>query len=406
MLDTDGTTSVPGRRLDIFIGYKSEDRERVRLLATALMDIGYSVFWDQEIPPGSTWRETIGQALQEASVVIMCWSKATLDSNAAKWVLDEADEAVRTRKPIVPVQLDNVSPPMGHRQIQALNLSAWTGDKRAPAFAELQFALAEAFQGGTRTGKTIARREKRGGSVALLLGSTVLALAIGFGVGQLFPLTTLMEKAPTLVARYDAQLLDDRVASVVRAERRSANFEPVTGPLIGGEVQEVIRMGADTAYACIDFDHGAMFEGTLKRTPRSLDTSSDNPSLLDASTMFDVTGFGVMWASDGSVESQGRWEAGQLVEPFPNPRNTKADMTAAIERREVAASTENTLQQQPKRKATACESRPGLRPESSRESMRENSLVHPGVGDEPSGNSPDDESILKPRTTSDGISPP
>jgi hypothetical protein len=170
--------------MDIFIGYKSEDRERVRRLSAALTDLGYSVFWDQNIPAGSTWRQTIGKALEDSRLVIICWSKATLDDNAAKWVLDEADEAVRTKKPMVPVRLDEVAPPMGHRQIQALDLSGWAGDKTAPAFAELQFAVAEALAGRSGSWRAIGGGVRKGRP--LLWAGAASAVFVG-GLALLLP---------------------------------------------------------------------------------------------------------------------------------------------------------------------------------------------------------------------------
>ena len=73
---------------DIFISYAKEDRERVKLLANALEIKGWSVFWDRTIPTGQKWREVIGEALENARVVIVAWSKA---STKSRWVQEEAD---------------------------------------------------------------------------------------------------------------------------------------------------------------------------------------------------------------------------------------------------------------------------------------------------------------------------
>jgi len=43
---------------DIFLSYASEDRERVRPLAEALSRQGWDVWWDRDIPPGQTWRNS------------------------------------------------------------------------------------------------------------------------------------------------------------------------------------------------------------------------------------------------------------------------------------------------------------------------------------------------------------
>lgn len=321
--------------MDIFIGYKSEDRERVRRIAAALTDIGYSVFWDQTIPPGSTWRQTIGKALEDSQLVIICWSKATLDSDAAKWVLDEADEAARTKKPLIPVRLDDVAPPLGHRQVQALDLAGWNGHKTAPEFAQLQFVIAEALAGAGRSVRTIDRRSTRKGRAPFWLAGIVAALGAGFVAGQVTPLPQLLAAPPVLVPGLDPQLLDIRVAAVVNAQRRGANAEPMYGTIMGGNMYEALWMGSETAYACIDFADGGMFEGTLKRANRAVVpiASQEVGGYVeddDLAAMFDVTGFGVMWKADGSVDMQGRWESGQLIEAFDAPAGYALDPVLAV----------------------------------------------------------------------------
>lgn len=56
---------------DVFLSYKSEDRELVATLAHALEQAGISVWWDKKIVAGGSWRETIASALAQAKVVIV-----------------------------------------------------------------------------------------------------------------------------------------------------------------------------------------------------------------------------------------------------------------------------------------------------------------------------------------------
>jgi hypothetical protein len=98
---------------NIFISYASEDLERVRPLAQALQAQGWSVFWDRTIPPGKTWRQVIGKALDEARCVLVVWSRAAIDST---WVQEEADHG-REEGMLVPASIDDVRPPLGFRAI-------------------------------------------------------------------------------------------------------------------------------------------------------------------------------------------------------------------------------------------------------------------------------------------------
>ena len=68
---------------DIFISYAKEDRERARELAEALDGLGWSVFWDREIPIGSSWAEQIGSELEGTRCVLACWSAA---AGGSRWV--------------------------------------------------------------------------------------------------------------------------------------------------------------------------------------------------------------------------------------------------------------------------------------------------------------------------------
>jgi len=118
---------------DIFIGYASEDLERVLPLVSALEKTAWSVFWDRTIPAGKTLRQVIGVEIQGCHTVIVAW---TVNSVNSEWVQEEA-EIGRRRKILVPVLLDKVEPPFGFGGIQAANLVAWHGENSSPAYTRL-----------------------------------------------------------------------------------------------------------------------------------------------------------------------------------------------------------------------------------------------------------------------------
>jgi TIR domain len=113
---------------DIFISYASADRERARLLADALAQKGWSVWWDRTIPPGKEFDQVIEEALDAAKCVVVLWSKT---STASSWVKTEAAEAMR-RKILVPALIDETKIPLEFRRLQAADLSQWHGVNSDP----------------------------------------------------------------------------------------------------------------------------------------------------------------------------------------------------------------------------------------------------------------------------------
>src|SRR6476659_10238667 len=90
--------------VDVFISYASEDRPKVESLANALGSHGWTVWWDSQIPGGTSWREKIQEARREAKCVVVLWSTASVESD---WVLTEAEEG-RKRAILIPALLEDV----------------------------------------------------------------------------------------------------------------------------------------------------------------------------------------------------------------------------------------------------------------------------------------------------------
>lgn len=89
---------------------------------------GLSIWWDRHIPPGRTWDEVIGKALETAKCVVVLWSRDSVESD---WVKDEASRGAG-RKALVPVIFDHVESPLGFGRIEAAQFSDCEHDNGHP----------------------------------------------------------------------------------------------------------------------------------------------------------------------------------------------------------------------------------------------------------------------------------
>ena len=117
----------------IFLSYDRDDAAKARTLAKALEGAGHAVWWDSHIKGGTEYSREIEQALNDADAVVVLWSRDAVNS---PWVRDEA-AAGRDRGRLVPIRLDETDPPMGFRQYQNINLSAWRGRGKPSGLEEI-----------------------------------------------------------------------------------------------------------------------------------------------------------------------------------------------------------------------------------------------------------------------------
>ena len=113
---------------DVFLSYAREDRERAAQMAQALEQAGLDVFWDNEIPPGTTWADFIEQKLAQCKALIVLWSQ---HSTTSQWVREEARMG-RDKGVLIPVMIDGSNPPFGFGEVQSANLADWNGEADHP----------------------------------------------------------------------------------------------------------------------------------------------------------------------------------------------------------------------------------------------------------------------------------
>jgi len=110
---------------DVFLSYAREDAGRAQQIAEGLEAEGVDVFWDNEIPPGSTWADYIESKLTQCKALIVLWSE---HSTKSQWVREEARMG-RDKGVLIPVMIDGSTPPFGFGELQAANLADWQGQR-------------------------------------------------------------------------------------------------------------------------------------------------------------------------------------------------------------------------------------------------------------------------------------
>ena len=138
---------------DVFLSYSSKDRAMAARIERALEAAGFSVFWDQEVPPGRDWDSWIREHLTGARIAIVLWSKTSVASANVK---HEAMIAKESGK-LIPAMIEPLTPadfPMGMYLTQAAQLSDYRGQSDHPGMAKL---LAEV---ASRMGKPVPQPVK------------------------------------------------------------------------------------------------------------------------------------------------------------------------------------------------------------------------------------------------------
>jgi hypothetical protein len=130
----------------VFLSYDRDDVARARQFARVLEQAGHQVWWDTQVRGGAQFSKVIEQALAAAEVVVVLWSKNSVES---AWVRDEAGAGRDTAR-LVPVTIDGTGPPIGFRQFQAIDLSRWKGRGRPAQLEMFLTDVAEMAKGGER----------------------------------------------------------------------------------------------------------------------------------------------------------------------------------------------------------------------------------------------------------------
>jgi hypothetical protein len=107
---------------DVFVSYKREDRTSATLVVDALRNAGYSVWWDEDLTPRTTWDAEIERELEASKAVLVLWTERSAAQGT--FVRNEAHYALKEGK-LVPVRLDKCRLPLAFQTIQTADLISW-----------------------------------------------------------------------------------------------------------------------------------------------------------------------------------------------------------------------------------------------------------------------------------------
>jgi hypothetical protein len=126
-----------GAALDVFISYSRENRDVVERLVGAVMQAGYTVWWDKDVPPHLSYADVITQQIKESKAAIVIWSGG---AGSSQWVRAEADLA-REHGKLIQASVDGTTPPLPFNQIQFVSIADWQGEADHPGWLKIRESL-------------------------------------------------------------------------------------------------------------------------------------------------------------------------------------------------------------------------------------------------------------------------
>src|SRR5262245_40923539 len=108
----------PRRRGQVFISFKTEEREYAFELKKVLEKRGYEVWWHEKLYCGGVWKPDIDKEIAASSCVIVLWSPLAASS---EWVKHEASQALG-RGVYAPARIIPVTVPSLFSDYQVIDL--------------------------------------------------------------------------------------------------------------------------------------------------------------------------------------------------------------------------------------------------------------------------------------------
>ncbi|MFL6762436.1 MAG: TIR domain-containing protein [Sphingomicrobium sp.] len=260
----------------VFVSYARTDKRQVIKLVSALRKVGINPWWDDDIPPGADWEQTIEKALVDAQAVVVCWSPVSVGSENVR----SEGRVARGRGRLVQVFLQPCDPPLFFGERQGIDLTDWNGSVRAPQFGRLKHALQsiiDANPAGEIRSLSQARSRWRfpkpavgiaAGAIAIVaLGSlwwTSSSPAKAASKVAVLPIKglggapALLSVADGLTDQINTSLSDGRIPTVSGSDSDSLNGNETDQKLkslaVGYTVSGTIERNGDTLHARLHVD--------------------------------------------------------------------------------------------------------------------------------------------------------
>ncbi|MCP3917980.1 MAG: TIR domain-containing protein [bacterium] len=109
---------------DVFLSYSRQDRETAEAFMRLLTEVGWDVWWDENLRAGQRYRPEIRERHEASRCVLVIWSRHAV---ASTWV---SAEAARAGERIVQVHLDpEFELPLPYSEHHFLDFSGWRGER-------------------------------------------------------------------------------------------------------------------------------------------------------------------------------------------------------------------------------------------------------------------------------------
>ena len=110
---------------EVFVSYKTEEHVVAESVVKELVAAGYSVWWDGDLTPRSSWDAEIEEEISVAKAVIVLWSPLSVSTHS--FVRNEAEYAKANNK-LVPAIVARCEAPLAFRRTQTANLTTRKSD--------------------------------------------------------------------------------------------------------------------------------------------------------------------------------------------------------------------------------------------------------------------------------------